>query len=42
VADDAEKLIEVVPIRNLVIVPKDRILGGMMVVDPTRAGISMD
>ncbi len=40
--DDAEKLIGVVPIRNLVIAPKDRILGEMIVADPIRAEISMD
>ncbi|MFQ5851843.1 MAG: magnesium transporter [Candidatus Binatia bacterium] len=42
VVDEEEKLIGVVPIRNLVIAPKDRTLGEMMVPDPVRAEVSMD
>ena len=42
VVDEADKLIGVVPIRNLVIAPPDRTLGELMIVDPLRADVSMD
>lgn len=42
VVDDSARLVGVVPIRNLVIAPQDRILGEMMIADPVRADISMD
>ena len=42
VVDDEERLIGVVPIRNLVITPKDRTLGEMMIADPIHAEATMD
>jgi magnesium transporter len=42
VVDDTNRLIGVVPIRNLVIAPPDRTLGEMMIADPIRAEVSMD
>ncbi len=42
VVDESARLVGVVPIRNLVIAPQDRILGEMMIADPVRADISMD
>lgn len=42
VVDEAEKLIGVVPIRNLVIAPHNRTLGEMMIADPVCADVSMD
>jgi magnesium transporter len=42
VVDEAEKLIGVVPIRNLVVAPPDRPLKDMMISDPIRAEVSVD
>jgi magnesium transporter len=42
VVDDAGILIGVVPLRNLVIAPRDRVLSEMMIADPIRADVSMD
>jgi magnesium transporter len=42
VVDDDNKLIGVVPIRNLVIAPRDRKLSEMMIADPIRADVFMD
>jgi len=42
VVDDAEKLIGVVPIRNLVIAPPGRTLDEMMIADPVKANVFMD
>ena len=42
VVDGEERLIGVVPIRNLVITPKDRTLGEMMIADPIHAEATMD
>ncbi len=42
VIDDGRRLIGVVPIRNLVIAPRDRTLSEMMVTDPIRAEVHMD
>jgi len=42
VVDDANKLVGVVPIRNLVIAPPDRTLREMMIADPIRADVFMD
>jgi magnesium transporter len=42
VVDDANKLVGVVPIRNLVIAPPDRTLSEMMIAEPIRADVFMD
>ena len=42
VVDQAEKLIGVVPLRNLVVAPKDRTLLEMMIPDPVQGEVSMD
>src|SRR5258706_217041 len=42
VVDEADKLIGVVPIRNLVVAPPDRPLRDMMITDPIRAEVTMD
>lgn len=42
VVDQAEKLIGVVPLRNLVVAPKDRTLLEMMIPDPVQGEASMD
>ena len=42
VVDEANKLVGVVPIRNLVIAPPDRTLREMMIADPIRADVFMD
>ncbi len=42
VVDQAEKLIGVVPLRNLVVAPKDRTLLEMMIPDPIQGEVSMD
>lgn len=42
VVDKAEKLIGVVPLRNLVVAPKDRTLLEMMIPDPVQGEVSMD
>ena len=42
VVDDANKLVGVVPIRNLVIAPPNRTLREMMIADPIRADVFMD
>ena len=42
VVDDNGKLVGVVPIRNLVIAPPDRVLVEIMIADPIRAEVSMD
>jgi magnesium transporter len=42
VVDEANKLIGVVPIRNLVIAPPDRTLSEMMIAEPIRANVFMD
>jgi len=42
VVDEAGKLIGVVPIRNLVVAPPDRLLRDMMIADPIRAEVSVD
>jgi magnesium transporter len=42
VVDDANKLVGVVPIRNLVIAPPGRTLSEMMIGDPIRANVFMD
>lgn len=42
VVDKAEKLIGVVPLRNLVVAPKDRTLLEMMIPDPVQGEASMD
>ena len=42
VVDQAEKLIGVVPIRNLVVAPQDRTLLEMMIPDPIQGEVSMD
>jgi magnesium transporter len=42
VVDDANKLVGVVPIRNLVIAPRDRTLSEMMIAEPIRADVFMD
>jgi magnesium transporter len=42
VVDDANKLVGVVPIRNLVIAPPDRTLNEMMIAEPIRADVFMD
>jgi len=42
VVDESDKLIGVVPIRNLVIAPQDRSLVQIMIPDPIRADVSMD
>lgn len=42
VVDDADKLVGVVPIRNLVIAPPDRTLNEMMIADPIKADVFMD
>lgn len=42
VVDQAEKLIGVVPLRNLVVAPKDRTLLEMMILDPVQGEVSMD
>ncbi|MCZ6620952.1 MAG: magnesium transporter [Deltaproteobacteria bacterium] len=42
VVDQAEKLIGVVPLRNLVVAPKDRTLFEMMIPDPVQGEVSMD
>ncbi len=42
VVDQAKKLIGVVPLRNLVIAPKDRTLLEMMIPDPVQGEVSMD
>jgi magnesium transporter len=42
VVDSANKLIGVVPIRNLVIAPPDRTLSQMMISEPIRADVFMD
>ncbi|MGH7829320.1 MAG: magnesium transporter, partial [Candidatus Binatia bacterium] len=42
VVDEAGKLIGVVPIRNLVIAPQNRLLGEIMIPDPIRADVWMD
>ena len=40
--NQADKLIGVVPIRNLVVAPKDRTLLEMMIPDPVQGEASMD
>ncbi|MGH7774614.1 MAG: magnesium transporter [Candidatus Binatia bacterium] len=42
VVDEAGRLLGVVPIRNLVIAPQNRMLGEIMITDPIRAEVSMD
>lgn len=42
VVDQAKKLIGVVPLRNLVVAPKDRTLLEMMIPDPVQGEVSMD
>ena len=42
VVDQTEKLIGVVPLRNLVVAPKDRTLLEMMIPDPVQGEVSMD
>jgi len=42
VVDESGKLLGVVPIRALVIAPKERTLSEMMIADPIRAQVSMD
>ena len=42
VVDDDGKLVGVVPIRNLVIAPRDRPLSEMMIADPVKADVFMD
>jgi magnesium transporter len=42
VVDDNNKLVGVVPIRNLVIAPPDRTLSEMMIAEPIRADVFMD
>jgi magnesium transporter len=42
VVDEAERLIGVVPIRNLVIAPKNRSLDEMMIPDPVCSEVTMD
>lgn len=42
VVDDANKLVGVVPIRNLVIAPPDRTLSEMMIAEPIHADVFMD
>jgi magnesium transporter len=42
VIDEAGKLVGVVPIRNLVIAPRDRRLSDMMITDPVKANVFMD
>jgi magnesium transporter len=42
VVDDANRLVGVVPIRNLVIAPPGRTLSEMMIGDPIRANVFMD
>ncbi len=42
VVDQAEKLIGVVPLRNLVVAPEDRTLLEMMIPDPVQGEVSMD
>ncbi len=42
VVDQAEKLIGVVPLRNLVVAPQDRTLLEMMIPDPVQGEVSMD
>jgi magnesium transporter len=42
VVDEAGRLLGVVPIRNLVIAPQNRMLGEIMIADPIRAEVSMD
>lgn len=42
VVDEANKLVGVVPIRNLVIAPPDRTLNEMMIADPVKADVFMD
>ena len=42
VVDESEKLLGVVPIRSLVIAPRDRTLAEMMIADPVHAQVSMD
>lgn len=42
VVDEANKLVGVVPIRNLVIAPRDRTLSEMMIAEPIRANVFMD
>jgi magnesium transporter len=42
VVDDGNKLVGVVPIRNLVIAPPNRTLREMMIADPIRADVFMD
>ena len=42
VIDEAGKLVGVVPLRNLVVAPPNRLLGDMMIADPIRANVMMD
>ena len=42
VVDETGKLVGVVPIRNLVIAPRDRKLSDMMIADPVKANVFMD
>jgi magnesium transporter len=42
VIDEAGKLVGVVPIRNLVIAPRDRRLSDMMITEPVKANVFMD
>src|SRR6476661_1363309 len=42
VVDEPGKLVGVVPIRNLVIAPRDRKLSDMMIADPVKANVFMD
>src|SRR6185295_18458666 len=42
VVDEPVKLVGVVPIRNLVIAPRDRKLSDMMIADPVKANVFMD
>ena len=42
VVDETGKLVGVVPLRNLVIAPPNRILGDMMIADPIKANVMTD
>jgi magnesium transporter len=42
VIDEAGKLVGVVPLRNLVVAPPNRLLGDMMIADPIKANVMMD
>jgi magnesium transporter len=42
VVDEAGRLVGVVPLRNLVVAPPNRLLGDMMIADPIKANVMMD